>query len=653
MLSSEIDISVIIVNYNVKDLLLQCLRSIQQAAKNISVEIIVIDNHSSDGSVNFLKPLFPSVEFISLKENIGFGRANNIGIEKAKGRYILILNPDTILEEETLEVMRDYMEAHPEVGIAGCKVLNPDGTFQLACRRGFPTPWSAFCKLFGLQKLFPKSRFFAKYNQTFKDINESYNIDAVVGAFMFCRKEVFDDLDGFDPDFFMYAEDIDLCYRASKNGWKIAYVHSTSIIHYKGESTKRSSINEVKHFYKAMEIYSKKHFSGSSLFLFFIRFGIFIRTFFAYLNKNRREIFVIIADIIFINLSLLLATMIRFGDFFNFPDYAYPTVFITLSAVVFSSMIAVGAYFESNFTIRKSFIALMMSFFFLSSLTYFFKEYAFSRGVLLMTIGFGVMLTALVRSSLSFFDKLAGKQADRRIAIAGINDQAMNIINSLRTAETRNADIIGFININEDYDKPKINLPVIGSIEYLPRIIEQYKLHEIIITDPNVSKSDLIGIISKLANPSVRFHIATEYEDLVASKIVNEISGIEPTVPQYNITKLRFRLIKRLTDIAISLFFLSIGLPMLYLLVQERTKIIKKLWLVLKGEYSFIGLYQIGEAIPSIGKIGIIGLAHISKPDQLSRQAVEKLNEYYIFHYSLSLDLDIFLKFIFRKKIGN
>ena len=127
-----------------------------------------MDNDSLDGSVEFLEPLFPDVSFIALKENLGFGRANNLGIEKSKGKYVLILNPDTIIEENTLDVMYKYMEDNPETGISGCKVLNPDGTFQLACRRGFPTPWAAFSKLFGLQKLFPKSKLFAKYNQTFR-----------------------------------------------------------------------------------------------------------------------------------------------------------------------------------------------------------------------------------------------------------------------------------------------------------------------------------------------------------------------------------------------------------------------------------------------------------------------------------------------------
>lgn len=163
------------------------------------------------------KKNFPNVNLIALNKNTGFGFANNIGFENAKGKYILLLNPDTVLQEDTLQTMYEFMESNPEVGIAGCKVLNPDGTLQLACRRGIPTPWVAFTKLFGLQTLFPKSKLFGRYNLTFLPEDEFAYVDAISGSFMFLRREVFVQLRGFDSDFFMYGEDLDLCIRAKKN----------------------------------------------------------------------------------------------------------------------------------------------------------------------------------------------------------------------------------------------------------------------------------------------------------------------------------------------------------------------------------------------------------------------------------------------------
>ncbi len=649
----NVDISVVIVNYNVKDYLLQCLRSIEKAKCNYNVEIIVVDNNSADGSVTFLKPLFPDVQFIELEQNIGFGRANNIGIKKSSGKYILILNPDTIIDDNTLHVMYAYMESHQEVGISGCKVLNPDGSFQYACRRGFPTPWASFCKLFGLQSLFPKSEIFAKYNQTFRSVDETYYIDSVIGAFMFVRKEVFEHIKGFDADFFMYGEDLDLCYRANKVGWKTAYVHETSIIHYKGESTKRSSINEVKHFYEAMEIFVSKHYSASTIFLLFLKFGILMRSVLAYFFKNFQTFLFILIDIILINSSLLLATKIRFGEFFNFPDYAYPTVFLVITFIMFASMISVGEYFEGKPAIRKSFFGFMISFFILSSLTYFFKEYAFSRGILLMTIGFTIILASISRGLFSLFVRMKGKESGKRIAVLGTNIQAENICKEIQNSEAMNADIVGIINSKPFHENKLYGLPVIGSIDYLPKIIEEYKIREIIITEPEISPNALIKLTTNSSFSNVRFHIAQEYEELIAARLINDITGIEPTVPQYNITKLRFKISKRIADFLISIVSLTIGLPFILLFLNNKKLIIKKLWLVLIGNYSYIGLYYIDNLKPEVGKVGVISLADVSNPDRLTPQAVEKLNQYYNRHFNLSLDLDIFFKYIFRKKSGN
>jgi len=652
-MQKETDISIIIVNYNVKDFLLQCLRSIESAQNHLNIEIIVIDNNSKDGSVPFLRPIFPEVNFIELSENLGFAIANNIGVEKSSGKYILILNPDTIIEENTLQVMYDYMEKHTEVGASGCKVLNPDGSFQLACRRGFPTPWVSFTKLFGLQKLFPQSKLFARYNQTFKSEDETYYIDAIIGAFMFFRREAFIEAGGFDTDFFMYGEDLDLCYRLYQNGWKIAYVHSTSIIHYKGESTKRSSINEIKHFYEAMTIFSKKHYSGSFILMFFIKLGILLRSFIAYISKHIEEISIILFDIITINLALMFSTWYRFGAAFNFPDYAYPTVFIAITIVMFFSMFSVGEYFENRHTVRRSLFGLMISFFILSSLTYYFNNFAFSRGVLLMTIGITAFISIIIRSLISLFSKTAGAESDKRIAIIGTNEQAENIIRSLHSSEIRNIDLVGIITVDFINENNFKNLPILGNIAYISKIINQYNLDEIIITDTSLAKNDMMKIFSNSSANSTRFHIAQEYEELLVSRIINEITGLEPSIPKLNINILRFKVLKRLFDIIISLFLLTIGLPIVYLLVENRSKTLKMLWNVLIGRFSIVGIYKLNGDKIKVGKQGIIGLAHISKPERLSPEAIKKLNDYYRQHYSFSLDLDIIIKFLFRKKSGN
>ncbi len=647
---TDIDISIVIVNYNVKDFLYQCLDSIYLSKTNYKIEVIVVDNDSTDGSVSFLKPLFTNVNFIELKDNIGFGKANNLGFSIAKGDYILILNPDTVLEENTLEMMLEYMLSHPEVGISGCKVLNPDGSFQLPCRRGFPTPWAAFCKLFGLQKIFPKSKLFARYNQTFRSENETYYIDAIIGAFMFARKSVIDELKGFDPDFFMYGEDLDLCFRTYKAGYKVAYVHSAKIIHYKGESTKRSSINEIKHFYQAMEIFARKHISNSGIYLIFLKIGIWLRASLSFIMKYKEDIIFIFLDLLIANLAFILSTNYRFGGYFNLPPHAYPTVFIFLSLAIFVSFIAVGEYFEQEKSIKKSFQGLMFSFFILSSLTYYFNDYAFSRGVLLMTIGSTVIFTILSRGIYSFRSRIKGNSADKNIAILGLSDYTVKIINSFQNLESRTANLIGIISTKKEDNSRLNNIPIIGNINYLKQIIKQYNINEVVISDKSLSNNALMQLISENNFSSVKFHLVKEYDEVIASRILNDVSNIEPTIPIYNLAKFRYKISKRAMDILLSLISLTLGLPfVLYKSKVQDKGTLNNLWNVLKGKMSFIGLYKIDNRKYDIGKIGIIGLAHISKPDRLTEHSIDKLNDYYLRHYSFSIDIDILIKNLTRK----
>lgn len=653
MPESHIHISIVIVNYNSADYLMHCLSSIKAASTNLNFEIIVVDNNSTDDDLHYVMEQFQNVEFIKLRENVGFGKANNIGVEKASGDYILILNPDTILEEQTLDVMYHYMENNTEVGISGCKVLNSDGSFQLACRRGFPTPWVSFTKLFGLQSLFPKSKLLARYNQTFRSIDETYYIDSVIGAFMFIRKEIWDNVGGFDEAFFMYGEDIDLCFRVQKTGAKIAYIHSTSIIHHKGVSTRRSSINELKHFYEAMMIFSRKHFNNSKLFLFFLKSGILIRQFIALLQKYSRQILVILSDLIIINLSLLIATKIRFEGFFNFPDYAYPTVFIAISLVLLISMVAVGEYFERRESIRKAFPGLLVAFFILSSLTYFFKDFAFSRGVVLMTIGFSLVLIGLSRIVLSLYDKLKGKHSEKNIAIIGVDDNAVKLYNAFQESHYINTNIVGFVSpFHRLTSKETLPKPILGSIDDLSVLAEQHLIKEVIITDKDFSSENLFRIIHSDTNQNIKFHFAREPEDFISSRIIQDVSRTGTHIEIYNLAKAKNMILKRTIDLFFSIMILSLFLPVVYLFSNNANKTIKDLLSVVKGNKSLVGLLLNDNFKYCCGKEGLLGLAHLSSNQNLTSESIRKLNDYYLKNYTFTLDLEIILKYILRKRSG-
>ena len=266
-------LSIIIVNFNVKYFLEQCLDSVSYAIKDIDAEVIVVDNNSSDDSIKYLKPLFPNVKFIENQINVGFSKANNQAIALATGEYILLLNPDTVIGENSLINVCRFMDENPRAGAIGVKMMDGFGQFLLESKRGFPSPWNSFCKMSGLSKLFPHTKRFGGYHLKYLHKYSVHAVDILAGAFMLVRKKAIEKSGNLDECFFMYGEDIDLSYRITRAGYKNFY-YPEPIIHYKGESTKKD-IKYVKHFYEAMLIFFNKHYPNSnSIIKFFIRLAI-------------------------------------------------------------------------------------------------------------------------------------------------------------------------------------------------------------------------------------------------------------------------------------------------------------------------------------------------------------------------------------------
>lgn len=278
-------LSVIILNYNVRYFLEQCVLSVEKALQNIDGEIIVVDNFSQDDSCQMIKQRFPGVKLIENKVNFGFPKGNNIGVAEAKGEYICILNPDTVVAEDTFEKVLQFAQTKTDLGIVGCKLIDGTGNFLPECKRGVPTPWVALTKIFGLYKFFPKSPLFNKYYAQHLAENQSGEVDILVGAFMVMEKYLYLQVGGFDENCFMYSDDIDLSYLVQKAGFKNYYFHETSVIHYKGESTVRDE-KYVKRFSDAMQFFYKKHFGGSWFFNLFMKIGIF---FFVLFKKNQQK----------------------------------------------------------------------------------------------------------------------------------------------------------------------------------------------------------------------------------------------------------------------------------------------------------------------------------------------------------------------------
>ncbi len=270
-------LSVVIVSYNVKHYLWQCLRSVFIAGQGIDMEVFVVDNNSQDGSIPYLRQYYPQVHFIQNTENVGFSRANNQAIRLSKGEYVLLLNPDTIVLSNTFRDCLTFLDANPQAGATGVAMYGHDGAFALESRRGLPVPWTSLCKMLGLTALFPHSRLFGRYYMQFLNADKVSQIEVISGAFNMLRREALDQIGLLDEDFFMYGEDIDLSYRMLLGGWKNYYL-PTPILHYKGESTQKSSYRYVYIFYNAMLIFINKHFRRRyHLFTYLIHVAVHLR----------------------------------------------------------------------------------------------------------------------------------------------------------------------------------------------------------------------------------------------------------------------------------------------------------------------------------------------------------------------------------------
>ncbi|WP_138189566.1 glycosyltransferase family 2 protein [Paenibacillus alvei] len=254
------DLSIIIVNYNTKQLTLNCLASINQSITDYRFEVILIDNASHDNSIEAIADKHPQVRLIVNTNNLGFSKANNQGMHIAQGRYVLLLNSDTVIEPDTLDTMIRFMDEHPKVGVAGCKVVLPDGSLDKACRRGFPTPSATFYYVSRLSKLFPKNPRINAYHREDLDPDEEYPIDCLIGAFMMVRHEVIDQVGMLDEDFFMYGEDVDWCYRIKQAGWVNYYYPRTQIVHYKRASSRNKPFKITYEFHRAFFVLYNKHF---------------------------------------------------------------------------------------------------------------------------------------------------------------------------------------------------------------------------------------------------------------------------------------------------------------------------------------------------------------------------------------------------------
>ncbi|HPI45939.1 MAG TPA: glycosyltransferase, partial [Tenuifilaceae bacterium] len=401
------ELSVIIVNYNVKHFLEQCLMSVHSALKDIDAEVFVVDNASSDDSCSMVKQKFPTVKLIENYQNVGFSKANNQAIAQSQGKYILLLNPDTVVQEDTFTKCIAFMNSHSDAGAITVKMIDGKGNYLPESKRGFPSPWVSFFKIFGLTSLFPKSKIFARYYLGHLDKNATNQIDVLPGAFMFIKKEALNKSGLLDEQFFMYGEDIDLSYRITQAGYKNYYYPECQIIHYKGESTKKGSLNYVLIFYKAMIIFAKKHFKSNkaSTFIILINFAIYFRAFLSIIKRIINTLWLPTLDALLIALGLLTITPI--WENFRFQSSnVYPTEYVAIlgSFYIIAWLLTLwinGAYDKPQKLTDSIKGILTGSILILVVYSILPNEIRFSRAIILLTGFWALISTLSVRFLLS------------------------------------------------------------------------------------------------------------------------------------------------------------------------------------------------------------------------------------------------------------
>ena len=511
------ELSIVIVNYNVKEFLTQCLDSIFKSQTQYNYEVIVVDNSSRDSGRDEICSTFEHITWIDNSENVGFGRANNQGFSHAKGVYTLILNPDTVLQEDTLEKCISYLLAHPEVGGLGIKGLDGSGQFLPESKRALPTPLVALWKITGLSAIFPKSSVFARYHLGHLSPEENHEVDILVGCFMMVPTQLLLSVGGFDPQYFMYGEDIDLSYELQKTGHKNIYFSDSQIIHYKGESTKRGSLNYVRMFYKAMVLFAKKQFTGSSAaaYSLLIYSGIYLRATLAIVARLGKSTFTPLLDaaVLFAVLNTIKSYWEQNHRFINggsYPDLYTYTIQGSYVLVWLFGLWLSGVYFKNNRPIVMVRSMIVTTLFIGFTYGLLPDELRFSRALLLLGAlgGLSAMLGwRAVLSVLSGKPMFEGATKQPRILFFGskyskgaLDDilHSSGIIPSFYWEEVPNFN-------NDDW------------LLKLQALVRLHRINELIVDVSEVSNTRLISILTSLGEQTSVKSLMPEQKFIIGS----------------------------------------------------------------------------------------------------------------------------------------
>jgi len=687
-------LSVIIVAYNVRDFLKQCLHTLQRSDFSGRVEVIVVDNDSFDGIADMVAGEFPEIKLIANDQNRGFAVAVNQGAAASAGDYILLLNPDTIVEEKTFQVLVDYLKDHPAAGCVGPKILNSDGSLQVACKRSFPTPWVALTHLAGLARLFPRSRLFGRYNLTYLDHEATHVVDAVSGSCMCLSRRVWEEVGTMDESFFLFGEDLDYCHRIRAAGYQVVYHPATQIVHYKGESMKAAPFDNLRVFYQAMIIFSSKYNTllGGAFFRGIILTGIRLRRWLAYLRGYLATFSSLIIDALAIAAAFFIMILVRF-----LPDPAvhardYLVLYAPVVAVYVCLWLTIGGllqiYGRYVLSYSRALIASLVGFLVISTLTYLYRDVAYSRLVL-------VLASALVAITLPGWRLLvhlrqithkvgdsyrAGRPSifSRRTIILGAGEEGQRIANLLLKRPDKGLDILGFVdNTGVEVTGDDLPLAFLGRTQDIRDLVGKYRFQEVIVAMENLTSRRLMSLLEETRDLRLVFRMVPYKDEIMLGKANVEPIGDLPFVDLEATLYRRIHLLaKRLFDLLTAGGLMVLLLPVFPVLVmvyglegqfiwgidgrRNRVRFLKRgpeslrrvplLWSIFRGDLSFVG----GEVVPVsspdpqlLFKPGLTGLVQLRK-EARQPEVSRSYQHYYLQHQSLTFDVEILLKAVFR-----
>lgn len=642
-------LSVVIVNYNVKYFLEQALLSVSRASRGLEVEVWVVDNNSVDDSVQMVREKFPDVKLIANKHNPGFSVANNQAIRQSAGEYVLLLNPDTVVEEDTFEKCLAFMDAHPEAGGLGVRMIDGSGKFLPESKRGFPSPWVAFCKTVGLSRLFPVSRLFNHYHLGYLEEHAVHEVEVLAGAFMLLRRSALGKIGLLDEAFFMYGEDIDLSYRIVQAGYKNYYFPEATIIHYKGESTRKGSLNYVKAFYTAMIIFARKHFRGEKarLFVLMLQAAIYFRALLTVASGFVYKVYLPVLDgaIIFGGLVFLK----NFWAVYHFHDPGYyDESFLYFNAPLYISIWLATVYFsggyDQQFSVRRLVRGLLVGTVLLAAVYGFLDlEYRSSRALIVLGALWATLSTVALRFLLHFLkfgNFNLGRDKVKRLVVVGSQEESERVQRLLHQAQVQK-NFIGAVAPWPDADTHLY----LSSLPQLDEVVQIYKIEEVIFCSKDVRAQDIMSWMARLG-PAIDYKIVPQESlSIIGSSSRNTAGELYTIDIRYGIAQPRSRRNKRLADLALALLALP-AFPLLALLVARPAGLLRNAWKVFAGRRSWVGYAPAGQEDGSLPLLrpGVLSPLDALSISNIDAPTIQRLNFLYAKDYHLSKDLDIIWK---------